>query len=213
MIKGPLLSRAKRRTIYLQKSITLGDQVFVDGIPKAQLEEVEVMRQCVETQIKCSESLCRAEAVADALPEAIPCGGPGAADRGARGGGGDELHLHLEEAARPQSPRGRRTVAYPPFPGAAAPTSLHSCFLGCCGESCPRLCGGALSCAPVGGGPAATYMGPWAGDETRAAEAPYKSEAPRDRSYACDESSHDGPYRSRCGAPALLAIALPVCLR
>merc|ERR1712167_556552 len=59
---------------YLQKSITtLGDQVSrLDDILKAQLEEVEVMRQCVETQIKCSERVCAGrEAVADALPEAI----------------------------------------------------------------------------------------------------------------------------------------------
>ena len=52
---------------------TLGDQVSrLDDILKAQLEEVEVMRQCVETQIKCSERVCAGrEAVADALPEAI----------------------------------------------------------------------------------------------------------------------------------------------
>ena len=32
------------------------------------------MRQCVETQIKCSERVCAGrEAVADALPEAIRC--------------------------------------------------------------------------------------------------------------------------------------------
>ena len=71
--KGAVAFRAKRRTIYLQKSITLGDQVSrLDDILKAQLEEVEVMRQCVETQIKCSERVCAGrEAVADALPEAI----------------------------------------------------------------------------------------------------------------------------------------------
>jgi hypothetical protein len=72
--KGAVAFKAKRRTIYLQKSITtLGDQVSrLDDILKAQLEEVEVMRQCVETQIKCSERVCAGrEAVADALPEAI----------------------------------------------------------------------------------------------------------------------------------------------
>merc|ERR1711991_1108689 len=51
--KGAVAFRAKRRTIYLQKSITtLGDQVSrLDDILKAQLEG--------------------GEAVADALPEAI----------------------------------------------------------------------------------------------------------------------------------------------
>jgi hypothetical protein len=72
--KGAVAFAAKKRSIYLQKSINaLGGQVGrLDEILKAQLSEVEVMRQCVETQVKCSERVIAGrESVNLAIPEAI----------------------------------------------------------------------------------------------------------------------------------------------